>query len=51
MAVRLCMDCLDPEGVGDKVLQNVSNYLLIGMSSYGRKLDLTTVRTSNLADT
>jgi len=33
------MDCLDPEGVGDKVLQNVSNYLLIGMSSYGRKLN------------
>jgi hypothetical protein len=45
------MDCLDPEGVGDKVPQNVSNYLLIGMASYGRKLDLTTVRTSNLAYT
>jgi len=45
------MDCLDPEGAGDKYLQNVSNYLLIGMASYGRKLDLTTVRTSNLAYT
>lgn len=45
MAVRLCMVCLDPKGVGAKALQNVSNYLLIGMASYGRKLDLTTVRT------
>jgi hypothetical protein len=45
------MDCLEPEGVGDKVLQDVSNYLLIGMASYGRKVDLSTVRTSNLAYT
>ena len=51
MAVRLCMDSLDPEGVGAKVLQNVSNYSLIGTASYGRKLDLTTVRTSKLACT
>jgi hypothetical protein len=42
------MDCLDPEGVGDKVQQNVSNYLLIGTASYGRELDPTGVRTSNL---
>jgi hypothetical protein len=45
------MDCLDPEGVGNKVMQNVSNYLLIGMTCYGRKLDLTTVRPSILAYT
>ena len=51
MGVRLCMDCLDPEDFCDKVLQNVSNYLLIGTALYGRKLDLTTVRTSNIAYT
>jgi hypothetical protein len=51
MAVRISMDCLDPEGVGDKVLQNAINYLLIVTASYGRKLDLTTVRTSILAYT
>jgi hypothetical protein len=51
MAVRLFMVCLDPKDVGAKVLQNVSNYLLIGTESYGRKLDVTNVRTSNLAYT
>ena len=51
MTVRIYMDCLDPDGVGDNVLQNVSNYLLIGTASYGRKLDLITVRISNLAYT
>jgi len=41
MAVRIWMDCLDSEGVGDKVLQNITNYLLNGTASYARKLDLT----------
>jgi hypothetical protein len=45
------MDHLDPEGVGDKVLQYFSNYLLTGMACYGRKRDFTTVRTSLLAHT
>jgi hypothetical protein len=45
------MDCLDPESAGDKLMQNVNNCLLIGTASYGRKLDLSTVRTSNLAYT
>jgi hypothetical protein len=45
------MDRLDPEGVGDKVLQYFSNYLLIGMACYGRKRNFTIVITSLLAHT
>jgi hypothetical protein len=51
MAVRISMNYVDHEGVGDKVMQNVSNYLLIGLARYGRKPDLTTVRPSILAYT